>query len=115
MNSHLFAHKILYVNHILPVKLGNIYPIAYAVKARVPGAPSNVNIRFKSQKIDEIDGQPQNTEPVIRKNFPESWIFDSINVDDNGNDTEEYDHFISFVERVDLICVVVGFTLHVPS
>lgn len=62
---------------------GTHFPKAYAV--RFGGArPATDNVRFKSDKFDQAEGGSQ--EPKIRSNFPESWLFDSI--DDVGNGTE---------------------------
>lgn len=74
-----FSHDF----HILIFHVGIYYPIAYAVKARLPGAPSKIDVRFKSEKFDQVDSGSE--EPKIRTNFPESWLFDTIEV---GNGTE---------------------------
>lgn len=73
----------------ITLTIGKSHFIAYA--ARPNGAvlrkSPNVNVKFKAETI--ADTKPtENVEPTIRKNFPESWLFD--NFETKGNDTDEY-------------------------
>lgn len=43
---------------------------------------SRTPIKKKAQAVDEVDSI---SAPVIRKSFPESWIFDSINGYNDSN------------------------------
>jgi hypothetical protein len=55
----------------------------------MPGGPVELKVKYKKiiAKNPATD-DPQNVEPTVRKFFPESWIFDSLQVDANG--TDEY-------------------------
>lgn len=68
------------------LNLGIYYPRAYFLKARLPGAPQDKNVRFKNNAKVE-----SSQEPAIRKNFPESWLYESIN---KGNGTEYVERLI---------------------
>jgi hypothetical protein len=75
----------------------------YNYRGRLPNAKSGPMPKMAVMKIshnsDGIDENIQEHEPQIRKDFPETWLFEHFSVQDN--DTEEY---VKFFQKKIILC-----------
>lgn len=78
MTQNSLIHYITLSNSILTLEpVHHLHPVSEFISPGLPGPPPPVSLQIESAEVDS-NIVNQSNEPVIRKSFPESWIFDNF-------------------------------------